>query len=115
MPGDATVILTGWCALVLSGGSIHAARHCVRRVPGVRWFSAILFVAPDTSMMLKPLDGAKPVQSFSDSIMRDDMSNISRRLWGSAGATGKGMKTWRMELQRHKMRILRSWVGVRLA
>ena len=73
VPGDATVIVTGWCALVLSGGSIHAARHHVRRIPGVRRFSAVLFVAPDTSMKLKPLDGVKPVQSFSDRIMRGDI------------------------------------------
>ncbi|KAF3903240.1 hypothetical protein ABW20_dc0105260 [Dactylellina cionopaga] len=36
VPGDATVVLAGWCALILSGGRIHAARHRVRRIPGVR-------------------------------------------------------------------------------
>lgn len=61
------------CALVLSGGFIHAARHRVRCVPGVRWFSAVLFVAPDTSMKLEPLDGAKPVQSLSYGIMRGNI------------------------------------------
>lgn len=35
VPGDATVILTGWCALILSGGSICAAKHCVRHTPGM--------------------------------------------------------------------------------
>lgn len=70
MPGDATVILTGWCALVLSGGSIRAAKHRVRRAPGVRRFSAVLFVAPDTSTKLKSLNGIKPAQSFSNRIMR---------------------------------------------
>ena len=73
VPGDATVILTGWCALILSGGSIRAAKHRVRRAPGVRRLSAVLFVAPDTSMKLKPLDGTKPAQSLSDRIMRGDI------------------------------------------
>ena len=73
LPGDATVILTGWCALVVSGGTIHAAKHCVRHALGVRRLSAVLFVAPDTCMKLEPLDGVKPVQYFSNSIMRVDI------------------------------------------
>jgi isopenicillin N synthase-like dioxygenase len=55
VPGDATVILTGWCAVILSGGKISAARHRVRRVPGVRRLSAALFLAPDLDVQLKPL------------------------------------------------------------
>lgn len=72
-PRDATVILTGWCALVLSGGTVCAAKHRARRVPGVRRFSAVLFMALDTNMKLKPLDSVKPVQFFSGEIMRGDI------------------------------------------
>lgn len=69
-PGDATVILTGWCALVLSGGRIQPARHQVRRVPGVRRLSAVLFVAPDVEAKLQPLDSRAPVQAFSKRILQ---------------------------------------------
>ncbi|OJJ52083.1 hypothetical protein ASPSYDRAFT_1170564 [Aspergillus sydowii CBS 593.65] len=34
VPGDATVVLTGWCAVILGSGRISAARHRVRRSPG---------------------------------------------------------------------------------
>lgn len=71
--GDATVILTGWCAVILSGGHISAARHRVRRVPGVRRLSAFLFVAPDLDVPLKPLEGVLPVRKFSDMVKRGDM------------------------------------------
>lgn len=40
VPGDAIVILTGWCAVILSGGRISAARHRVRRSPRVRRLGA---------------------------------------------------------------------------
>lgn len=73
VPGDATVILTGWCALVLSGGRIRAARHRVRRVLGVRRLSAVLFVAPDMDVKLAPLGGIAPVDSFSDQIMQGEI------------------------------------------
>ncbi|KAE8143838.1 hypothetical protein BDV38DRAFT_276907 [Aspergillus pseudotamarii] len=70
VPGDATVILTGWCAVILSGGRITAARHRVRRTLGVRRLSAVLFIAPDLNVTLRPLGGIKPTQSFSETIMR---------------------------------------------
>lgn len=73
VPGDATVILTGWCAVILSGGRIRAARHRVRRVPGVRRFSAVLFVAPDLDVKLKPLDGVEPARMFAEGVMRGEM------------------------------------------
>jgi isopenicillin N synthase-like dioxygenase len=57
VPGDVIVILTGWCALVLSGGRIRPARHRVRRTPGVGRLSAVLFIAPDLDAKLKPLGG----------------------------------------------------------
>jgi isopenicillin N synthase-like dioxygenase len=53
IPGDATVVLCGWCALILSGDRIQAARHSVRRAPGIRRFSAVLFVAPDLGVVLR--------------------------------------------------------------
>lgn len=73
IPGDATVILTDWCAVVLSSGRISTARHRVRRVLGVRRLSAVLFVAPDLYVPLKPLEGVLPVRRFSDMVMREDM------------------------------------------
>lgn len=69
MPGDATVILTGWCAVILSGGRVSAARHRVRRAPGVRRLSAVLFIAPDLDVKLKPLPGIQSSRAFSDTIM----------------------------------------------
>lgn len=74
VPGDATVILTGWCAVILSGGRVSAARHRVRRAPGVRRLSAVLFVAPDLEVKLKPLSGVQPSRAFSDTIMRGDLN-----------------------------------------
>lgn len=73
VPGDATIILTGWCAVVLSGGRISAAKHRVRRVPGVRRLSAVLFVAPDLDVALKPLEGVLPARQFSDTVMKGEM------------------------------------------
>ncbi|KAF4980324.1 hypothetical protein FZEAL_3641 [Fusarium zealandicum] len=52
VPGDAAVVLAGWCAVILSGGCIKATRHRVRRTPGVRRLSAILFVAPDLDSVI---------------------------------------------------------------
>ncbi|KUL91025.1 hypothetical protein ZTR_01005 [Talaromyces verruculosus] len=79
IPGDETVILTGWCALVLSGGRVRAARHRVRREPGVRRLSAVLFVAPDLEAKLMPLGSSGHVegegmQPFSEKIMNGEVS-----------------------------------------
>ncbi|KAK6333232.1 hypothetical protein TWF718_011053 [Orbilia javanica] len=68
IPGDATVVLAGWCALILSGGRVCAVRHRVRRIPGVRRLSAVLFVAPDLEVKLKPLREVGDVV-FSKEIM----------------------------------------------
>ena len=65
VPGDATILLCGWCAVVLSGGKIAAVRHRVRRVPGVRRLSAVLFVAPDLDVKMAP---AEKVEVFSDAV-----------------------------------------------
>ncbi|KAI0028550.1 hypothetical protein K488DRAFT_80619 [Vararia minispora EC-137] len=73
VPGDATVVLTGWCAVVLSGGRIAAARHRVRRTPGVRRLSAVLFAAPDLDVALRPLTGVVPARRFSDTVMRGEI------------------------------------------
>ncbi|KAF5545733.1 oxidoreductase 2OG-Fe(II) oxygenase family [Fusarium mexicanum] len=69
VPGDATVVLAGWCAVILSGGNIRATRHRVRRTPGVRRLSAILFVAPDVEATLQPLEGVKVVRPFTKKVM----------------------------------------------
>jgi len=65
VPGDATVLLCGWCAVVLSGGKVAAVRHRVRRVPGVRRLSAVLFVAPDLDVKMAP---AERVVAFSEAV-----------------------------------------------
>ena len=65
VPGDATVLLCGWCAVVLSGGKVEAVRHRVRRVPGVRRLSAVLFVAPDLDVKMAPADR---VEAFSEAV-----------------------------------------------
>ncbi|KAJ6168392.1 hypothetical protein N7497_001235 [Penicillium chrysogenum] len=70
VPGDATVVLTGWCAVILSGGRVSAAKHRVRRARGVRRLSAVLFVAPDLDVKLKPLGDSQPIRPFSETIMR---------------------------------------------
>ena len=68
--GDATVVLGGWCAYILSGGELRAVRHRVRRTPGVRRLSAVLFVAPDLDVVLKPLVCTAQVQKrFSKTVM----------------------------------------------
>ncbi|KAB8278267.1 hypothetical protein BDV30DRAFT_233739 [Aspergillus minisclerotigenes] len=71
--GDATVVLTGWCAVILSGGRITAARHRVRGTPGVRRLSAVLFIAPDLDVTLRPLGGIQPIRPFSETVMRGDI------------------------------------------
>lgn len=65
VPGDATVLLCGWCAVVLSGSKVTAVRHRVRRVPGVRRLSAVLFVAPDLDVKMAP---AERVEAFSEAV-----------------------------------------------
>lgn len=75
--GDETVILTGWCALVLSGGRIRATRHRVRRMPGVRRLSAVLFVAADLDAKLMPLNDTlegESMRPFSRKIMNGEVS-----------------------------------------
>lgn len=77
--GSETVILTGWCALVLSGGRIPLARHRVRRMPGVRRLSVVLFVAPDAEVKLMPLkstlrEGCEKLRPFSRKIMSGGVS-----------------------------------------
>lgn len=70
IPGDSTVVLGGWCAYILSGGELRAVRHRVRRTPGVRRLSAVLFVAPDLDVVLKPLVCTAQVQKrFSKTVM----------------------------------------------
>ncbi|KAK1146771.1 hypothetical protein N8T08_002532 [Aspergillus melleus] len=51
-------------------GRIRAARHRVRRTPGVHRLSAVLFVAPDTTTQLQPLPGVQRIRPFSREIMQ---------------------------------------------
>lgn len=69
VPGDATVVVCGWCALLLSGGRVQAVRHRVRRIPGMRRLSAVLFVAPDLDVVLKPASLEHGASAFSDHVM----------------------------------------------
>ncbi|KAH7234837.1 uncharacterized protein BKA55DRAFT_544026 [Fusarium redolens] len=69
VPGDATVVLAGWCAVIHSGGNIRATRHRVRRTPGVRRLSAVLFVAPDVEATLRPLESVAVARPFTKKVM----------------------------------------------
>lgn len=52
------------------GGELRAVRHRVRRTPGVRRLSAVLFVAPDLNVVLKPLICTAQVQKrFSTTVL----------------------------------------------
>lgn len=68
IPGHATVVLAGWCAVILTGANVVAVRHRVRRTPGVRRLSAVVFVAPSPGIVLSPLiktpDPARPFSKF---------------------------------------------------
>jgi isopenicillin N synthase-like dioxygenase len=44
-------------------------RHRVRRVPGVRRLSTVLFVAPDMEVDLKPLEVDKGSRAFLEAII----------------------------------------------
>ncbi|KAI1455720.1 hypothetical protein F4805DRAFT_435320, partial [Annulohypoxylon moriforme] len=73
VPADKVVMLCGWCAFVLSGGALRAVRHRVRRQPGVRRLSAVLFVAPDLDVALKPiapLATGKDAVHFSSEVLQ---------------------------------------------
>lgn len=61
------------CRFTLSGGRISAAKHRVRRAPGVRRLSAVLFVAPDLDVKLKPMGDSQPIRAFSGTVMRGDL------------------------------------------
>lgn len=69
MPRDATVVLAGWCSVILSSSCIRVTHHWVRRTLGVRRLSAVLFLAPDLDVTLQPLESVKVVQPFSERVM----------------------------------------------
>jgi isopenicillin N synthase-like dioxygenase len=60
----ATVVLAGWCAVVLTGARVVAARYRVRRTPGVRKLNAVLFLVPYpeilSSLLVEMLNPEKP-------------------------------------------------------
>ncbi|KAJ9634213.1 hypothetical protein H2201_009151 [Coniosporium apollinis] len=68
IPPGGAVLLFGWCALILSGGRIHAVKHRVRRLSGTRRLSAVLFVAPDVDVALKPVNVDNSARQFSELI-----------------------------------------------
>lgn len=72
-------MLCGWCTLILSGGRVRAVRHRVRRVPGVRRLSTVLFVAPDMEVDLKPLEVDKGLRAFSEAIMEAKVNVASSK------------------------------------
>ncbi|KAI2467719.1 Clavaminate synthase-like protein [Annulohypoxylon bovei var. microspora] len=69
VPADKVVMLCGWCAFVVSGGALRAVRHRVRRQPGVRRLSAVLFVAPDLDVVLKPITPGEHAVQFSPDVL----------------------------------------------
>jgi hypothetical protein len=75
IPGDATVVLAGWCAVILTGAGVVAARHRVRRTPGVRRLSAVLFVAPHPDAVLSPLAGSpRLAKQFSRPVKNGELT-----------------------------------------
>lgn len=75
IPGDATVVLAGWCAVILTGTGVVAARHRVRRTPGVRRLSAVLFVAPQPDTVLSPLVGSPDLaKQFSRPVKNGELT-----------------------------------------
>ncbi|KAI0889958.1 Clavaminate synthase-like protein [Annulohypoxylon maeteangense] len=74
VPADKVVMLCGWCAFVLSGGALRAVRHRVRRQPGVRRLSAVLFVAPDVDVALKPITTGSHAAQFSSEVLQGKVS-----------------------------------------
>ncbi|KAI8959867.1 Clavaminate synthase-like protein [Daldinia sp. FL1419] len=69
VPADKLVMLCGWCAFIVTGGELRAVRHRVRRQPGVRRLSAVLFVAPDLDVALKPIPQGEHAVQFSSDIL----------------------------------------------
>ncbi|KAI1406078.1 Clavaminate synthase-like protein [Hypoxylon fuscum] len=74
VPADKVVMLCGWCAYIVSGGELRAVRHRVRRQPGVRRLSAVLFVAPDLDVALKPITQGKDAARFSSEVMEGKLN-----------------------------------------
>ena len=73
VPADATAILCGWRAHIISGGELSAVRHRVRRQPGMRRLSAVLFVAPDLNVAIKSMIAGKRVVNFSEKILAGEI------------------------------------------
>ncbi|XXG95720.1 hypothetical protein Hte_001990 [Hypoxylon texense] len=76
VPADKVVMLCGWSAFIISGGELRAVRHRVRRQPGVRRLSAVLFVAPDLDVTLKPITPGKSDVQFSLDVLEGKV-NVS--------------------------------------
>lgn len=70
VPADKVVMLCGWSAFIVSGGELRAVRHRVRRQPGVRRLSAVLFVAPDLDVTLQPITSGKTTVRFSPDVLQ---------------------------------------------
>ncbi|KAI1489809.1 oxidoreductase [Biscogniauxia mediterranea] len=69
VPATQVVVLCGWSAFIVSGGQLRAVRHRVQRQPGVRRLSAVLFVAPDLDVALKPINAMDHRVKFSPAIL----------------------------------------------
>lgn len=64
-------MLAGWCAVILTGSGVVAARHRVHRTPGVRRLSAVLPVAPQSGAALSPLGGVPDLARQLSTPVRD--------------------------------------------
>ena len=60
--------------LILSGDQIQAAKHCVHQALGIQQLSAVLFVAPDLDVVLRPLKDNTDGRSFSEKVMGGQVS-----------------------------------------
>ncbi|KAG8940166.1 hypothetical protein FRC04_005610 [Tulasnella sp. 424] len=85
VPSTDVAVVWGWCASILSNDRIQAAHHRVQSTAAdTRRQSAVLFVAPDLDVVLKPLVGTG--SRFSQAIRNgevtvDAFKNYSGKTW----------------------------------
>lgn len=70
--------------------------------------TAVLSVAPDLDVTMKPLEAILPARRFSDMVTRGVWMLIRlSRLWGRSKGIGRGMRRWWMGRVLHRTVRLR--------
>ncbi|RMZ76174.1 hypothetical protein DV737_g4948, partial [Chaetothyriales sp. CBS 132003] len=88
------VVLCGWRAHIISGGQLRAVRHRVRGQPGTRRLSAVLFIAPNLDVTLKPLVAGKHAVQFSPNILNGEINVewFKEIMWRSSCVVGGALR-----------------------